>query len=243
MTKIIAAIDNSLAAKPVLAMALALAPDTRCGRRGHPYRLTTTGRQRARVPRVSVSPSTDCRAIRFNRSSTHAANDDVVAVALGARRRATERTSRRSSRSPGRRRDRQARPRRAPECPPTDRLRTVVIAMEGSPRRLAVFKARSAVAADADLETRRRPRRRRGLDSEFLGPSRPRDRRVRRRSSLPATSTARPKPASSCGSASRPTRSSTRPESSAADLLALGWPDSTDKQRRGAVAREILDRS
>lgn len=239
MTKVVAAIDNSLTAAPVLAMAAVLAPVL--GADVEAIHVADDGGHTAQA-------SAETAGIPYRRLSgdpleqiiATASSDDVVAVVIGARAR---RGARHVGHLAGQVADATDKPVLVvpPDAKPPERLHTVVIAMEGSPHKARSLKAAVTVAAAADLDivvvhvddedsipsfSDQVAHETDSYAKEFLArylhgaPSA----RLELRIGVPADEIL------------------AATESAAADVLAIGWPQSAEADR-GLVARELLDRS
>jgi nucleotide-binding universal stress UspA family protein len=239
MNTVIAAIDNSAAATPVLAMACALAPVL-----GADVQAVHVREDDGRTAQGSA----DSYHVAFKTLSgdpldilVHlAADDDVVAFVLGTRT------------GPGGRRpaghlalalaDHINKPVVVvpPDTTPASELRRVVIAMEGVPGKARTLKRAVDLAAAAALElivvhvddetsiplfSDQIQHETESYAREFLArycPGAP-DARLELRIGLPAEQIL------------------ATAEQAQADILAIGWPPTSDPNR-GLVAREILDR-
>lgn len=240
MSKVIAAIDNSAAAQPVLAAALALAPVLGASVEAVHVREADGRTARASAESFDV-PFRTVPGNPFKVLLDMTAGDDVVAVAVGARGR------------PGGRRpvghlalelagaiDKPVLV-VPPDAVPSGPLRRVIVAMEGSPGKARSVRRAVELAAGA------------GLELVVV--------HVDDESSIPmfsdqvqheTDSYAREFLARYCRGAPE-ARLELRVgnpadeilaavETVASDLLAIGWPHSNDPAR-GAVAREILERT
>jgi nucleotide-binding universal stress UspA family protein len=239
VSRILAAIDSSLAARPVLATAAALAPVL-----GADVEALYVAEEESQTPRDCAAsfgfPFCRLSGDPLRRITESAAADDVVAVAIGARGRPSKRRTGHLAREVA---DATDKPVLVvpPDAKPPARLHTVVIAMEGTPGKARSLRAAVAVAAGADLElvvvhvddedsipsfSDQVAHETESYAQEFLSRylhGAPKA-RLELRIGVPADEI--------IGVA----------DSTMADLLAVGWPHSQD-ERRGAVARELLDRS
>ena len=239
MSTVIAAIDNSAAARPVLVAATGLARVL--GADVQAIYVAEDEGQTARASAESLGiPFTRLTGEPIREIAARAASDDVVALALGARRLVNERHIGHLARAVANEIDKPVLV-VPPEAAPVERFRTVLIAMEGTPAKARSIKAVLDVAAGADLQVVVVH-----VDDESSIPSFS-DQVAYETEAYAEEFLARyvhgaPKarlelrvgvPADEIVAAS---------ESIAADLLALGWPQSTDDDR-GEVARDVLDRS
>jgi nucleotide-binding universal stress UspA family protein len=239
MSTVIAAIDNSAAARPVLVAATALArvlgadvqalfvaEDEGQTARFSAERLGVTFRRLAGEPLRQIA--------------RRAVADDVVAIAVGARRRVNQRRIGHMACAVA---NEIAKPVLVvpPEAMPAQRLRTVLLAMKGTPASARGNKAMVDLASGTDLElvvvhvddeasipnfSDQAAHQTHAYAEEFLArylhgvPKA----RLELRVGVPADEIV------------------ATSDSIAADLLALGWRQSKDNSR-GAVVREVLDRS
>jgi nucleotide-binding universal stress UspA family protein len=240
MSTIVAAIDNSAAAHPVIATALAFAPVL--GARVEAVHVSETqGRTASASAKSFDVPYVVVGGNPFEVLRSMAARDDVVAVAVGSRAR------------PGGRRPAghlalamaSATDKPVLVIPPDARLpdavQRVVVAMEGTPRKARSVKRAVDVAAGAGLElvvvhvddessipmfSDQVQHETDAYAREFLArycPGAP-GARLELRIGNPAEEIL------------------AAVDASRSDLLAIGWPHSSEPER-GMVAREILDRS
>lgn len=239
MTKIIAAIDNSLAARPVLAMSAALAPVL-----GAEVEAIYVAEDEGTTARASAEafgvPFHQVPGDPFRRISELAEDDDVVAVAIGARGRRSGRRIGHLARQVANAIDKPVLivP---PDAQPPERLHTVVIAMESSPRKARSLKPAVAVAAAADLELVVVH-----VDDEDSIPSFS-DQVAHETDAYAEEFVARylhgaPKARLELRIGVPADEIIAAVDSAMADMVAIGWPRPADT-RRGAVAREVLDRS
>lgn len=150
MTKIIAAIDNSLAAGPVLTSALALAPAL--GAEVEAIYVADGAGLTAQASAETLGvPFCHVAGDPRQQICEQAERPDVVAVAMGARQRVGGRRTGHLVREVA---DTTSKPVLVvpPESEPPTRVHTVVIAMEGTARNAKSLKQAVSVAADADLE-------------------------------------------------------------------------------------------
>jgi nucleotide-binding universal stress UspA family protein len=150
MTTVIAAIDDSLAARPVLTMATALAEilgaDVRAMHVSDDDGLTA----RTSAETLGIEYC-QCTGDPLEQICAAAAADDVVGVVVGARsKRATGHVGHLARQIA----DAIVKPVVVvpPEAVPAERLHNVVIAMEGSPHKARSLKSAVDVAAGADLD-------------------------------------------------------------------------------------------
>jgi nucleotide-binding universal stress UspA family protein len=240
LSTIIAALDNSAAAQPVLAAALAVAPVLGAGVQAVHVSETEGRTARASANSFAV-PFLAVAGNPFEVLVGMTASDEVVAVAVGARGR------------PGGRRpaghlalalasaiDKPVLV-VPPDARPSGSLQKVIVAMEGSPGKARSVKRAVDVATGAGLElvvvhvddessiplfSDQVQHETDSYAREFLARycrGAP-DARLELRIGNPADEIL------------------AAVETSASDLLAIGWPHSADPER-GLVAREILDRS
>jgi len=239
MSTVIAAIDNSAAARPVLVAASALAMVL--GADVEAIHVTENEGQTARASAESLGiPFTKLTGEPARQIAGRATAGDVVAVAIGARRQLKQRHIGHLARKLANEIDKPVLV-VPPEAEPVDRFRTVLIAMEGTPAKARSIKPAVDLAAGADLEvvvvhvddeasipsfSDQLAHETAAYADEFLARylhGAPRA-RLEPRVGAPADEIV-----AACHSIK-------------ADVLALGWPQSTD-ERRGAVAREVLDHS
>ena len=239
MSKIVAAIDNSAAARPVLSMAIALGVvlgadvDT----------IHVAGDTEQTAGAIAESFGLTCSQLRgdpFDKITARAGGDDVVAVVVGARRRVRGSHLGHLARQIA---DALEKPVLVvpPEAEPRRRIRTVVIAMEGTPAKARSVKAAIDLASASDLElvvvhvddedsipsfSDQVAHETEAYTNEFLArylPGAPAA-RLEFRVGVPADEII------------------DLSQSVTADLVAVGWPHTGDPDR-GAVAQQILDRS
>lgn len=237
MTKVIAAIDNSLAARPVLTMAVALAEVFGADVEALHVSEDDGETARSNAEHLGIEYC-QCAGDPFD-CITHAVADDaVVGVVIGARREPVSHHTGHLARQVA---DAVDKPVVVvpPDAEPPAHLHSVVIAMEGSPHKSKALKAAVEVAAGADLDLTVVH-----VDDETSIPSfsdqvayeaetyaheflarylrgAP-DARLELRIGTPADEII--------------------DVTEGADLLAIGWPQSATGDR-GAVAHELLDRS
>lgn len=239
MTTVLAAVDNSAAARPVLTAASALAAVLGAGVQaiyvaGEDGQTARACAESAGVTfyRVSGEPIAEI--------TRRARDDDIVAIAIGARRRLRQRHVGSLARAVATAIDKPVLV-VPPESAPAERLHTVLIAMEGTPAKARNVKSviDIGVGADLDLVVVH-------VDDELSIPSFS-DQAAHETDAYAAEFLARyvhgaPKarleprvgiPADEIVAVS---------DSISADLLALGWPQSADPHR-GMIAKEVLDRS
>jgi len=238
MRKVIAAIDNSAAARPVLAMAQAVASAMAAAM--EVLHVVEDGDATARASAAAAGAV--LRTLPgdpVEQLAQVVAEEDVVALVLGARgglegpRPAGHlaltlagRTDKPVIMVP-------------PDAQPPEQLRRVLLAMEGTPGKARALQRAMELSTDAGLEivvvhvdeevpsfTDQVQHETQAYAQEFLarhvlGAPQP---RLELRIGVPATEVL------------------DAAESLHPDLIAVGWPH-TDEPRRGAVAREILDRS
>ena len=239
MTKILSAIDNSLTAKPVLAMSAALAPVL--GADVEAMYVAEDGGHTARECAASCGIAfRQLPGDPLQQIVRQAANEAVVAVVIGARGRRGGRHIGHLAREVA---DAIDKPVLVvpPDAEPAERLHTVVIAMEGTPGKARSLKSAIAVAADADLELVVVH-----VDDENSIPSFS-DQVAYETESYAEEFLARylqgaPKARLELRVGVPADEIIAAADSAMADVLAIGWPQSRDEQR-GAVAREVLDRS
>ncbi|MGD9700971.1 MAG: universal stress protein [Acidimicrobiia bacterium] len=242
MTTILAAIDDSAAAKPVLATALALAPALDAHVVAvHVANADSDGRTTEATARAMHVPLRRLVGDPFEQIRHLTDDDDVVAVVLGTR-----------ARPAGRRPAGHlalalagviAKPvvMVPPEASPPARVRRVLVAMEGTPRNARDMLRTIELGAAADLELvvvhvddedsipsfcDQVQYETQAYANEFLArycPGAPEARLVLR-IGMPVDEIL------------------TAADDVAPDMLAIGWPQ-TDDPARGEVAREILNRS
>jgi nucleotide-binding universal stress UspA family protein len=239
MPLVIAAIDNSAAARPVLAGAAALGQLLGAGVEAvhvadEPGQTARACADSLAIPmrRLAGDPVTEVLVL--------ASASSVVGVAIGARRRVKGHGIGHLPRAVL---DAVDKPVLVvpPEAPPVERFRTALVAMEGTPAKARAIKSAVELAAGADLElivvhvddessipsfSDQLAHEADAYATEFLAryaPGAPRARLELRVGS----------PAEEIIAAST---------SLAADVIALGWPQSPEPGR-GRVAREVLDRS
>jgi nucleotide-binding universal stress UspA family protein len=239
MNKIIAAIDNSAAARPVVSMATAV---------GEILNATVEAMHISDHKGQTAFATAETFGVEYRTGPgdpltqivERAAEDDVTAVVVGARRSLKGRNLGHLARQIA---DTVEKPVLVvpPEARSTGRLHRVVIAMEGTPAKARNLGVAFDLAAAADLElvvvhvddedsipsfSDQVAHETQAYADEFLarylrgGPKA----RLELRVGVPADEII------------------TLTDSLTADLLAVGWPHSPDA-RRGATAREILDRS
>jgi nucleotide-binding universal stress UspA family protein len=239
MRTVIAPIDNSAAARPVLVAASALARVL--GADVHAIYVAEDDGQTPRACAESLGvPFTKITGEPLRQIVARAAADDVVAVAIGARRRVNERRIGHMARAVA---NEIGKPVLVvpPDALPAERLHTVLIAVQGTPATARGIKTVVDVAVGADLEvvvvhvddeasvpsfSDQTGHETDAYASEFLARY------------LHGAPKARLEPR--IGVPADEILAAT--DSIAADLLALGWPQSTDEDH-GAIAREVLDRS
>ena len=239
MTTVIAAIDNSAAARPVLLGARALAHVL--GSEVEAFHVAEDEGQTARA--CAESFGIPCRQVAgdpLRQVTARACGQDVVAVAIGARRGPRQRRVGHLAREVANAIDKPVLV-VPPEAMPPEQFRTVLIAIKGTPAHARTLKGVIDVVAGADLDLVVLH-----VDDEASIPSFS-DQAAYETEAYATEFLARyvygaPKarfeprigvPADEIVMAT---------EAIAADLIALGWPQSTD-ERRGQVAREVLDRS
>jgi nucleotide-binding universal stress UspA family protein len=239
MNKIVAAIDSSAAARPVLSMAVALGAVL--GAEVDAIHVADDTEQTAGAMAESLGVAyTVLRGDPFDRIIERAAANDVVAIVVGARRRVRGSHLGHLARQIA---DALQKPVLVvpPEAEPCERLHTVVIAMEGTPAKARSLKAAIDLASALELElivvhvddeesipsfSDQVAHETEAYADEFLArylPGAPKA-RLEFRVGVPADEII------------------DLSESVTADLLAVGWPHTGDADR-GAVAQEILDRS
>lgn len=150
MTRVIAAIDNSLAARPVLTMASALAEVF--GAEVEALHVSEDDGHTARSGAESLGiEMRQCRGDPFDCICEAVKEDDVVAVVIGARREPAGHHTGHLARQLA---DALDKPVVVvpPEAEPPAHLHNVVIAMEGSARKSRALKSAVEVAAGADLD-------------------------------------------------------------------------------------------
>ena len=239
MSTVIAAIDNSTTARPVLIAATALA--RLLGAEAHAIHVAEDEGQTARATAESLSiPFTMLSGEPLPQITARCADDDVVAVAIGARRRLNERRVGHLAHLIANAIDKPVLV-VPPEARPADRFRTVVIAMEGTPTKARSIKPAVDVAVSADLEVVVVH-----VDDETSIPSFS-DQAAHETEAYSDEFLARyvhgaPNARLELRVGVAADEILAVSESVAADLLALGWPQSTGGSR-GGVAREVLDRS
>jgi len=239
MSKIVAAIDNSAAARPVLSMAVALGAVL--GAEVDAIHVTGDTEQTANA--VAASFDVRCTVLRgdpLQRIIERAASDDAVATVVGARRRVSGGHLGHVAREVA---DALEKPVLVvpPEAQPCERLHTILIAMEGTPAKARGIKAAIELASALDLElivvhvddedsipsfSDQVAHETEAYTDEFLArylPGAPKA-RLELRVGVPADEIVG------------------LSESVRADLLAVGWPHSRDRDR-GAVAQAVVDRS
>jgi nucleotide-binding universal stress UspA family protein len=150
MSKIVAAIDNSAAARPVLAMAIVLGAVL--GADVDAVHVADDGEQTA--PAIAEKSGLICSTLGgdpFDAIIERAAGHDVVAIVLGARRRMSGGHLGHLARQIA---DALEKPVLVvpPEAEPCERLRTVVIAMEGTPAKARSLKGAIDLVSELDLE-------------------------------------------------------------------------------------------
>ena len=239
MTTIIAAIDNSLAAGPVLTARLALAPAL--GADVEAICVADDGG-------LTAQASADTMGIPFRhltgdarqRICEQAARPEVVAVAMGARARIG---GRRTGHLVPQIADAISKPVLVvpPEAEPIASVHTVVIAMEGTNRNARSFKPTMSIAAGADVDlvvvhvddqdtiprfSDQIAHETDAFANEFLARNAhdAPNARLELRIGVPADEII------------------DAADSARADLIAIGWPQAHDVHK-GTTAREILDRS
>lgn len=240
MKRLIAAIDNSAAARPVLGMARALAPMLSAAVEA--VHVTEDGDRTARAVADSFGlPLLTLSGDPLEAIAELAADDEVVAVAVGTR--GLPRRHKGVGHLSLALADRINKPVLAvpPEACPPERLGTVLIAVEGTAAKAPGLERAIdfAVGADLDLvvvhvddedsipsfcdQTQHETE---AYTREFLARYCPgaRGARLELRVGVPAEEIV------------------AAIASEAAEMLALGWPQGADGTR-GAVAREVLDRS
>lgn len=238
MNKIVAAIDNSAAAQPVLAMAVALS--SALGGTVEAVHVSEDGDQTARS--MAEAAGAELRSLTGDPAealATVVSEDDVVALVLGARRgrSGSGRTGHLALHLAGR----TDKPVVAvpPDSRPPQTLGKVVVAMEGSPGKVKALRRGIEIATTAGLEivvvhvdeevpsfTDQVQHESEAYAHEFFARHLVGTPRVtlELRIGVPATEV--------LGAA----------DSMGAELIAVGWPHSSEVSR-GAVAREILDLS
>jgi nucleotide-binding universal stress UspA family protein len=239
MSKVVAAIDNSATARPVLVAATALARVL-----GADVNAICVAEDEGQTARRCANglrvPLTILTGDPFRQIEKRALADDVFAVVIGARRRVNERRIGHMARAVA---NQITKPVLVvpPEAIPAERLRTVLIAMKGTPATPRGIKAVVDVAAGADLEVVVVH-----VDDEASIPSFS-DQAAHETDAYTEEFLARyvhgaPKARLELRVGVPADEILAATVSITADLLALGWPQSTDEDR-GAVAREVLDRS
>jgi nucleotide-binding universal stress UspA family protein len=239
MSRILAAIDNSAAARPVVSMATALGEILNASVEA----LHVSDEKGQTACATAESGGVEYRTLLgdpFTRIVQRAAENDVVAVVVGARRRLKARRLGHLARQIA---DAVEKPVLVvpPEAQATGRLRRVVIAMEGTPAKAPNLRVAFDLATGADLEfvvvhvddedsipsfSDQVAHETEAYANEFLArylhgaPTA----RLELRVGVPADEII------------------DLTDSLAADLLAVGWPRLAGADR-GATAREILDRS
>lgn len=239
MTKILAAIDNSLAAKPVLAMSAALAAVV--GAEVEAIHVVEDEGQTARANAEAYEiPFRQLSGDPFQQIVQQSENEEVVAVVIGARGRRSGRHVGHLAREMA---DAVDKPILVvpPDAEPPEHLHTVVIAMEASPHKARSLKGAVDVAANADLELVVVH-----VDDEDSIPSFS-DQVAHETDSYAEEFLARylhgaPKARLELRIGVPADEIIAAADAAMADVLAIGWPQSRDEQR-GAVAREVLDRS
>ncbi len=239
MSRIVAAIDNSAATRPVLSFAVALGEVL--GADVDAIFVADDSEQTASA--IAESYGLACSILRGDPLEVileRAGGHDAVAIVVGARHRLTGRHPGHLAREIA---DALEKPVLLvpPEAEPCERLRTAVIAMEGTPAKARSLKAAIDLASGLDLElvvvhvddedsipsfSDQTAHETEAYADEFLArylPGAPKA-RLELRIGVPADEII-----GLC-------------QSVGADVLAIGWPHTSDASR-GAVAREILDRS
>lgn len=239
MSRIIAAIDNSITARPALAAATSLARIL--GSDVQAIHVAEDGDDLARTCAESMGvPFVNLAGDPLEQIVEAAAADDVVGVAVGARQRLSDHHIGHLARALASQIDKPVLV-VPPEAAPPDGFRTVLIAMEGTPATARSVKPTIEVAVGADLEvvvvhvddetsipsfSDQVAHETDAYAREFLAryvPGAPMA-RLELRIGVPADEIL------------------TVAASIGADLLAVGWPQSNDPAR-GPVVRELLDRS
>jgi nucleotide-binding universal stress UspA family protein len=239
MSIVLAAIDSSAAARPVLVAASALGRVL--GARVEAVYVADEESQTARACADAAGvPYTRIPGDPVPEICARAARDDVVAVAIGARRRLNRRHIGERARAVATAVDKPVLV-VPPEADPAERIRTVVVAMEGTPGKARAVKHAVELAAAAELElvvvhvddetsipsfSDQAAHETETYSREFLAqyvrgaPGA----RFEPRVGVPADEIV-----ATC-------------ETVGADLLAVGWPPAPD-EHHGIVAQEVLDRS
>jgi len=241
MNKLIAAIDDSAAARPVLATALALAPVL--GATVEAVHVSEDGGGHT-AEAMAESRGVPLRALSGDPLETLALvaeEDDVVALAVGARGRPSgRRPAGHLALALAGRIDKPVLV-VPPEAHPADRIRRVVVAMEGTPGKARGLKRAVELGTASDVElvvihvddetaiplfSDQVQYEAESYAREFLArycPGAP-DARLELRIGVPADEIL------------------ATSETIAPDVIAIGWPHTSDADR-GLVAREILERS
>jgi nucleotide-binding universal stress UspA family protein len=239
MTEVLAAIDNSLAARPVLIMARALAEVLGADVAAlHVDDENDGGQTALRVAESLGIEYRQCGGDPLSCICEAAGRDDVVGVVIGARR---DPVSHHTGHLAGQVADAVDKPVVVvpPDADPTAHLHRVVIAMEGSRHKSKALKSAVEVAAGADLDLTVVH-----VDDETSIPS------FSDHAAYDAESYAHEFLARylvGAPDAHLELRIGTPTDAiidvtDGADLLAIGWPQHATAER-GAVAHELLDRS
>jgi nucleotide-binding universal stress UspA family protein len=239
MSKIIAAIDNSLAARPVVLMAKALGEVL--GASVEALHVSDDDGETARASADSLGVDFfRCAGDPLDCICAAAAADDVVAVAIGARQ---EPVGHRVGHLARQLADAIDKPVLVvpPESEPPPHLHNVLIAMEGTPARARELKTAVDVAAGADLDLTVVH-----VDDETSIPSFS-DQVAHETDSYAHEFLARylhgaPRAHLELRIGSPVEEIIDLTDASMPDLLAIGWPQSAGDDH-GAIARAILDRS
>ena len=238
MKTILAAIDSSAAAHPVCSLAIALGRTLNA--RPRALHVRDGGRTASFTAEILGVEYRQVEGDAFSRIVERAAESDVVAVVVGARGRLRTRTVGHLARQIA---DAISKPVLVvpPETQSVDRIRRVVIAVEGTPSKARNLKVVFDLASPVDVELvvvhvddeKSIPRfsdqvahETSAYAREFLARHLPRGPKARLelRVGVPADEIIE------------------MASSFRADLLAVGWPQLAEGNR-GATAREILDRS